>query len=149
MSELAFPKPTRTLPAERQRVRALSRRDSAKDRATADRLCGELVKRLAGNKCEAAGLFGLACSRTLDWSHGIVRKALPTRWAHSNTFCICRVHHDEFGKSKERWDGWRAMVLGVPLFVRVGEQARAVEPVDVPAVIEGLRLGVFLQGERA
>jgi len=145
---MAIPKPTRTLPAERKRLRAQSQRETARDKATADRLCSALVRRLAGNRCEAAGFDGVRCSPQLDWAHGLSRRHATVRWAHSNTFSLCRAHHDAFGRSPSVFDGWRAMKLGVPLFCRVVDQAREIGHVDIPAIVAALKAGQFLQGER-
>ena len=146
--DLAFPKPAKTLPAERRRVKAQSASERSRLEAVADRLCGELVKRLAGHRCEAKGVAGISCSRTLDWVHGIGRTKDGTRWAHANTYCLCRAHHDYFGHHSSAFERWRVEHFGAELLDRMAKQARPTWRGDIQSVIESLRAGVFIQGER-
>lgn len=148
MTGLLLPKPGPKLPAERRRIASVSKRPSAQDRALADRLCSALVKAKAMNKCEASGYAGLACSKTLDWAHGIPRRYLSVRWAHTNSACLCRVHHDLFTVEPAMFERWRILKFGGGVLDDLAERARAVGYMDVAAVVAGLKAGRFCQCER-
>lgn len=137
MTVYACPKPTKRLPAERKRVSKVSKRPSAKDRATADRLCAALVKQRAGNKCEHCGRRG-----TLDWAHGIGRKVLAVRWAHANGFALERTCHAYFTANPPMWNAWLVEKLGLGRFRELMRQAVAPPlRVDMSQVISDLRQG--------
>lgn len=140
---LAFPKPTRRLPSERKRVAKASKRPSALDKAMADWLCAALVKQRAGNRCEAKGYADIACSRTLDWAHGWPRRYYTVRWAHANTWCICRAHHQLFTIHWPRWIIWRRDHLGIEPFQHVNALVNGGrrQRVDMAHVLAELRAG--------
>lgn len=140
MTGLLLPKPTRRLPSERRRVAKVSKRPSAKDRATADRLCSALVKQRAGNRCEDCGARG-----EMDWAHGMPRRFIAVRWAHANTFSLCRRCHRHYTANPGHWDGFLERKLGLPLYIRVRVVASVhlwLSRVDVVSVIANLRKGI-------
>lgn len=158
MSGLLLPKPTRTLPAERHRIATVSKRPSARDRAIADRLCAAIVKTRALNRCEASGLVVeypyyaagemvvitiQRCSRGLDWAHGWGRGIFTLRWAHANSFALCRNHHIAFEAHKAQWREVRRAILGAELYDRM--EVLAKQPgrfkVDMAWVLAELRAG--------
>jgi len=149
VSALGFPKPYRKLPEERRRIKAQSSRERSQLEAQADRLCAALVKRLARGRCEATGFEGtVRCSKELDWAHGIGRTKDGTRWAHANTYCLCRAHHDYFGQHAAVFERWRIERFGGEVLDQMADQARPVWRGDLQEVVDGLLLGVFVQGSR-
>lgn len=148
MTSLAFPKPHKTLPAEKRRLRQVSKRPSARDKAMADRLCAALVKQRAGNKCEAKGYADHTCSRDLDWAHGIPRRFYSVRWAHANTAALCRVVHRLFTLDPIAFERWRIGFFGGPVCDAMAERARGVVRVYMAHVLADLRAG-RTQAERS
>lgn len=69
--------------------------------AEMDRLCGDLVKWLAGYRCERCGTQyatrsgdgGRVICDGLDWAHLITRKRKRTCWLPENTFAACAGCH--------------------------------------------------------
>lgn len=69
--------------------------------AELDRLCADLVKRLAGYRCERCGTqystrigtHGRVICDGLDWAHLITRRRKKTRWLAESTFAACAGCH--------------------------------------------------------
>lgn len=69
--------------------------------AELDRLCGDLVKRLAGYRCERCGTqyptrYGAAgrlICNGLDWAHLITRRRKRTRWLPGAAAALCAGCH--------------------------------------------------------
>jgi hypothetical protein len=69
--------------------------------ATADALCGQLVR--ARGMCEVDGCD----ARTdLQWAHGFSRSYRKIRHDLRNGFCLCRSHHMGFTVNPIAWDDW-------------------------------------------
>ncbi len=82
MSGVAVPKKT-------ARKKKAERASTHKEAAT--RLHSLIVRSLG--RCEAAGMYGLDCSDTLNACHIIRRSRSGVRTDLSNSFCACTTHH--------------------------------------------------------
>lgn len=140
MSGLALPKPVRTLPAERKRLRAIARTETAKDRVLADALCRKLTLERARNRCEFCGEGG-----QLDQAHGFGKKAFPSvRWDGRNLFAACRKCHHHGHAYPDWWERQLRGILGDQQFEQLRRDAIRGSQPDARDVVEMARKGKYL-----
>lgn len=115
--------------------------------AELDRLCGDLVKRLAGYRCERCGTsyptrqgeHGRVLCEGLEWCHVISRRRRHVRWEPDNTFAACEACHDHLDQHPRAKTAFAIARVGQARFDELRTLSHAVGPEDRAAVRMMLR----------
>ena len=140
------PKPMK-VPRERKRLPRTKDSERGRLVRACDATCAALVKSLARFRCERCWTKG-----PTDWAHGEGRaQAWTLRWAHSNTFSLCRECHQWASRESGAFDVWRDSLLAYDARLNLVRQKVEPHRVDVARmqdILVCLKRGVFLQGDR-
>lgn len=137
--------PLRVRTALARRGRIVYRPDALD--AEIDRLCGNLVKRLADYRCERCGTsypwrqgeHGSVVCDGLEWCHVITRRRRHVRWEPDNTFAACQSCHDYLDGHPKEKTAFAIARIGQARYDELRAQSRQVGPIDHVAIRAALR----------
>lgn len=141
MTGLAFSKPTKTLPAEKRRIRQQSKSERSKLEREAERLVKAMVRQRDGFRCR------FCKERGYEVAHGFSEGGYPAvRFIGVNLFTACRRDHAAGHKHPTMWLQTIATMLGPEMFGGLERAAMAAGTGPRPEdVIAAAKRGEFLE----
>lgn len=107
-------------------------------KATADKLCGELVR--SRGFCQIKKYYPtISCKGNLQWMHIFSRSYYQIRWTLNNAFCGCAAHHMYFTNHPIQWENCVLDIIGENNYQLLRKMALEYKKIDYGEIMYELK----------